>query len=160
MLLEEFESFERDVEGILRDTFVLKPSKDEFENGKYYFQRGLWSGTENNFYFYEKQKLESHKLKLLSMCKSLPKLHKASNDHAGTISSFETLPPDEMIKRQTTEEFVSFLSLSNHFANLLCGAQIAQVRRFTHEETTAFLIILDKKYRSYMEDEGQERLGD
>lgn len=157
---KDFEIFKKDVEGILRDTFVQKPDRDEFQNNKYFFQRGLWSGTENNFYFYNKQKLASHKQKLLSMCKRIPKLHKPSKDHAGTISSFETLPPSEMFTSQSPENALYYFSLSNHFANLLCGSKIAQVNLFSHGGTTAFLIVLDSKYRSYFEKEGQEPADD
>lgn len=153
---KDYEIFQRNIEGILDDTFVEKPTKENFNNNRYFFQQGLWSGTEDGFYFYDKQKLEYHKQKLLSMCKILPKLHKPSKDHAGTISSFETLPPVEVFSSSSAEDMQYFLTLSNHFANLLCGTQIAQVSPVSHEGTTAFLIVLDSKYRSYFEKEGQE----
>lgn len=157
---KDFDSFQNNVESILDDAFVKKPTDEELKKGKYFFQRGLWSGTENNFYFYDKQKLEYYKPKLLAICKRIPKLHKPSKDHAGTISSFETLPPLETFSVQSDRDIQYYLSLSNHFANLLCGSKIAQVNLFSHGGTTAFLIVLDSKYRSYFEKEGQEPADD
>lgn len=157
---KDYETFQRNIEGILDDTFVKKPTEDELKNNRYFFQKGFWSGTEHGFYFYDRQKIDSHKPKLLSMCKGIPKLHQPSKEHAGTISSFETLPPMEIFSTASHEDVQYYLALSNHFANLLCASQIAKVALVSHEGTTAFLIVLDSKYRSYFEKDGQEPADD
>lgn len=157
---EEYEIFQRNVEIITSDTFVKEPTEEDFQNNKYFFQRGLWAGTEENIYFYDKQRILAHKQKLLSMCKRIPKFHKPSKDHAGTISSFDLMPNMEIISSQPPENMIYQIAISNHFTNLLCGADIAKVGTVSVGKDTAFLIFIDKKYRSYMEREGQEPFED
>lgn len=157
---EEYKIFQRTVEIITKDTFVEEPTEEDFQKNKYFFQRGLWSGTEENIYFYDKQKLKSHKQKLLSMCKSIPKFHNPSEDHAGTISSFDLLPNMEIFSSQSPKDTFYQMIISNHFANLVCGADIAKVGVVSNGEDKAFLIVIDSKYRSYMEREGQEPFED
>lgn len=156
----DYAIFQRELESIVEDTFVKTPTEEEFKKNRYFFQPGLWAGTEKGIYFYDKQKVESHRQKLLSICKRLPKFHSPSNDHAGTISGFETLPPIDIFSNQSAEEVLHSLELSNNFAHLLCALKIAQISIVSHGKDKAFLIVLDKKYRSYFEKEGQEPFDD
>ena len=153
---DEYKIFQRDVERIILDTFVEDPTEEGFKQEKYYFQKGLLAGTEDNIYFYDKEKIKSHKNKLLSLCKQLPKYHQATDVHAGTISSFDLMQNTEVISSQPPEEYLYQRAISNHFANLVCGADIAFVGTVSSEKGTAFLIFLDSKYRSYMESDDQD----
>ena len=157
---EEYIIFQRNVEMITKDTFVEEPTEEEFQKGSYFYQHGLCTGTEKLLYFYDKQKLNSHKKKLLSLCKRLPKFHNPSEDHAGTISSFDLLPNMEIFLSQSPEDTYYQMIISNHFANLVEGADIAKAVTVPVGEGAAFLIILDRKYRSYMESEDQEPFED
>lgn len=153
--LEDFYKFANTLKPILADTFVYKPTKEDFKQGNYFLQKGLWSGTENQVFVYDRKKLESHKSTLLSLCKMLPKLQQATNDHAGIISSFDLLLDITKYPQQTPEEIHTQFSISNHFANFLCGSGIASVTTVENGQNQAFLIVLDKKYCSYFEKEGQ-----
>lgn len=157
---KEYEIFQQAVETIILDTFVEEPTEEGLKEDKYFFQKGLLAGTEDNIYFYDKKKIESHKPKLLSLCKQLPKYHQPTDNHAGTISSFDLMPNMEVISSQPPEDFLYQTAISNHFANLVCGANIAFVGTVSNGKNTAFLIFLDSKYRSYMEREGQEPFED
>lgn len=156
----DYDIFKQEIEAIVKDTFVKTPTEEEFKKDRYFFLQGLWSGTEKAIYFYDKQKIEAHRSKLLSICKRLQKFHQASNDHAGTISSFETLPPEDIFSSQPVEESIYNLELSNKFTHLLCALNIAKVSVVSQGEERAFLIVLDKKYRSYFEKDGQEPYDD
>ena len=153
---DEYKIFQRDVERIILDTFVEETTEEGFKKEKYFFQKGLLAGTEDNIYFYDKEKIKSHKNKLLSLCKQLPKYHQATDVHAGTISSFDLMQNTEVISSQPPEEYLYQRAISNHFANLVCGADIAFVGTVSSEKGTAFLIFLDSKYRSYMESDDQD----
>lgn len=156
----DYSLFQQELESILDDTIVKTPTEEELNKGRYFFHPGLWAGTEKNLYFYDKQKIEAHRQKLLSMCKRLPRYHKPSNDHAGTISCFDTLPPVDIFSNQSQEDALYSIDLSNNFAHLLCALKIAQVGIVSQGNNKAFLIVLDKKYRSYFEKEGQEPFDD
>lgn len=154
--LEDFQKFVDTLTPVLIDTFVAKPTREGVDNGHYFVQSGLWPGTENQLYIYDRKKLESHKSTLLSLCKALPRFKKSTSEHAGLISSFDLLLDANIRSKQTPEEIYSQLAVSNHFANFLCGSGIANVTTVSKGPNKAFLIVLDKKYRSYFEKEGKE----
>ena len=158
--MEKYISFKKEVESIIIDTYVSHPTKEMLSNDDYFFQEGLWTNTNDLIYFYDKKKLAKHKSKLLSICKCLPKFHQPTEQHAGTISSFDLLPSTEQLKSQSLDDTFYQLIISNHFANLVCGADIASIAPVTRGKDKAFLIVLDSKYRSYMEREGQEPFDD
>ena len=84
----------------------------------------------------------------------------ATDVHAGTISSFDLIPNTEVISSQPPEDSLYQRAISNHFANLVCGADIAFVGTVSNKKGTAFLIFLDSKYRSFMESDDQEPFED
>lgn len=153
--IEDYLKFVDALKPVLIDSFVPKPTREGVDNGYYFVQSGLWPGTENHLYIYDKKRLESHKSTLLSLCKTIPKLRKSTSEHAGIISSFDLLLDIKIRSEQTPEEISSQLEVSNHFANFLCGSGIAMVSTIKKGSAQAFLIVLDKKYCSYFEKEGQ-----
>ena len=157
---EEYVYFKREVEPIIADTYVANPTKKGLANNEYFFQEGLWTNSDNLLYFYDKKRLLKHKNKLLSICKRLPKFHQPTKQHAGTISSFDLILSPEQIKSQSLEDTFYQLTLSNHFANLVCGADIAGITPVTDGKNKAFLIVIDPKYRDYMERTGIEPFED
>ena len=48
--------FQQAVETIILDTFVEEPTEEGLKEDKYFFQKGLLAGTEDNIYFYDKKK--------------------------------------------------------------------------------------------------------
>ena len=57
-------------------------------------------------------------------------------------------------------ETIYQFNLSNHFANLVCGTEIASINPISNGKDSAFVIVLDGRYRSYMEGNGQEAFED
>ena len=157
---DKYIMFQRDVEAIVEDTFIKELDEENAQPDDYFFQFGLWSHTQELLYLYDKQKLGKHKSKLLSICKRLPKLQSPANGHAGIISSFDLIPDLQTFASQSPEETIYQFNLSNHFANLVCGTEIANINPISNGKDKAFVIILDSKYRSYMESEGQEPFED
>ncbi len=156
----EYQSFISSLQPIIADTYIPEPSEEDFKNGKYFFQNGFWPATQDFIYFYNKEKLGNHKKQLLALCNKLPRFHQANSQHSGTISSFDLLPRIEILESQSPQELFQQMVFSEHFANLLCGNNIAITKNVTHGENAAFLIILDKKYRDYLEKNGQEPADD
>lgn len=157
---DKYKIFQREVEPIVEDTFIQKINEENFNPDDYFFQFGLWSHTQDSLYFYDKQRLANHKNKLLSICKRLPKFHPPTNGHAGIISSFDLIPDQKTLASQSPEETIYQFNLSNHFANLVCGTEIASINPISNGKDSAFIIVLDSKYRSFMEREGQEPFED
>lgn len=153
---EKYASFQREVEPIVEDTFIKKINENTFQPDDYFFQFGLWSHTQESIYVYDKQKLAKYKNTLLSICKRLPKFHPPANGHAGIISSFDLIPDQKTLASQSPEETIYQFNLSNHFANLVCGTEIASINPISNGKDRAFVIVIDGKYRSYMESDGQE----
>lgn len=157
---KDYNSFISKIEPIIIDTYEPNPSEEAIKNGKYFFQNGFWPATKDYIYFYDKSKINIHKKPLLSLCKKLPKFHNANDQHSGTISSFDLLPQIEILESQSPQETLQQMIFSEHFANLLCGSNIATIQPVSRGNNSAFLIILDKKYREFMEQEGKEPFDD
>ena len=153
---DKYKIFQQEIEPIVEDTFIKELDDENIQIDDYFFQFGLWSHTQESLYLYDKQKLAKHKNKLLSICKRLPKFHPPADGHAGIISSFDIIPDPQTLASQSPEETMYQFNLSNHFANLVCGTEIANVNPISNGKDKAFVIVLDSKYRSYMEREGQE----
>ena len=151
---EEFDRFRRDVVPIIEDTFLQTFTDEDYQKADFelFGQYGLWSHMENDVFLYNKQKINSYKMELLSICRRIPKFQQPCNDHAGIISSFDLLPRHNIVSTSTSDEILSFFCISAHFANLLCGADIATCVPIDNGKDKAFLIVLDKEYRSYFEE--------
>ena len=151
---EEFDKFQRDVASIIEDTFLQSFTDEDYQKADFevFGQYGLWSHMEKDVFLYNKQKIDSHKMELLSICRGIPKMQQPCNEHAGIISSFDLLPHLDIVSTSSPEETVSFFLSSTHFANLLCGADIASVVPIEQGKDRAFLIVLNKEYRSYFEE--------
>ncbi len=151
---EEYRSFLSELLPILDDTYTQDPTEDSVRSGACFFQNGRLPSTKDYTYFYHTDRLDAHKTQMLSMCKKLPKFCPATEQHSGIISSFDLLPVTEILETEDPQELFQQMIYSEHFANLLCGAGIATAHPITHEAggevIEGFVIILDKKYRSYL----------
>ena len=141
---------------IVEDTFVndenrsVSELKDGWNQGLYFSARGLWEGTEAQIYLYEKRKIPDHLDDLFSLCKMLPKFHQPSEKHGGTISPFDLLVDRRNYPELTGDDSYYMVMMANHFSNLLTAANIAQIHPATCREHKSFLIVLNPKYREYV----------
>lgn len=81
----------------------------------------------------------------------MPKCHPATDQHAGIILAFDLLVDEETMKSQTNQEVLQQMVFAEHFANLLCACKIATTQVISDGNQSAFIIILDKKYRDFLE---------
>lgn len=157
---ENYEVFQSGLEPIVKGTFVPTPNQNDLIANHYFIQNGLWGGTEKFVYVYDKRKIDSHKKALLSLCKKLPKFHKPTDQHAGTISCFDLLMDYTKDSSLSQDDVFHQLILTNHFANLLSATNIAKIQPASAGSHNAFLLIIDVKYRNFMERDGQEPADD
>lgn len=156
---KSYSEFKAVLNPILEDCRVAEPTKEDFSNNKYYVQRGLMHGTSGTIYVYDRKKLDSHKTTFLKLAKLLPKLQGPTNDHAGiilTLDLFTNITENPL----STEEARSQLNLANHFINFLTLTNIAAPCNFKIKDSKALALIIDKKYRDFMEPKGQEPADD
>ena len=152
----DYKLFSSKLNSIVDDTFVEEPNKSDLQNNFYFVKRGLWPGTEEQIYIYDNRRLPVHKKSLLSLCKTLPKFHKPSHEHAGTISSFDLLIDQNKHPDISSEELAYQMVMANHFANLVEATKIASIFPAQYKGYKAFLIAIDSKYREYIEKDGIE----
>lgn len=157
---ENYSIFSSKLLPIVEDTLEKEPDKDNFNPNSYFMKRGLWEGTEKQIYLYHKEKLPLHKKTLLSLCKSLPKFHQPSEKHGGTISAFDLLVDARKHPELTSDEKYYQIIMANHFSNLLEATQIAQPHPASYQNHKTFLIVINPKYREYMEKDGIEPFDD
>lgn len=157
---EAYNKFSTKLHKIVEDTLETNPDENNFDPNSYFIKRGLWEGTEEHIYLYDKEKIPLHKKSLLLLCKSLPKLHKPSEKHGGTISAFDLLVNPKDSSDIETEDGYYQVLMANHFTNLLEFTQIAQIHPATYKNHKSFLIVINPKYREFMEKDGQEPADD
>lgn len=90
---------------------------------------------------------------MCALCKLLPKLHKSSEKHGGTIAAFDLIVDAKKYPELHTENTYYMILMANHSANILAATDIAQIHPATYRENKSLLIVLNPKYRENVNDE-------
>lgn len=153
---EDYNIFNSKLLSIIDDTVETNPNENDLKQNLYFVKKGLWEGTEEQFYVYNKSKLPPHKDTLLSLCKNLPKFQAPSEKHGGLISAFDLLMDSRKYPELTPEDTYYQILMANHFSNLLEATNIAQICETNSHGHKTFFIAIFPRYREYMEKNGQE----
>lgn len=157
---ENYDIFDSSLQNIVKDAFEQNPTEDNLKQNLYFLKRGLWEGTEEQIYAYDKRKIQPHKKTLLSLCKSLPKFQPPTERHGGLISAFDLLVDSRKYPEMTPEDTYYQIIMANHFTNLLDITNIAQIHPTISHGHKTFFIAIQPKYREFMEKDGQEPADD
>ena len=153
---KSYSVFKAILDPIVRECAVLKPTRENYENGKYYLQRGVMPETSKFTYAYDRKKVDSYVLIFLKLAKWLPKFQESTDTHAGMICTLDLFT--NIIATPTSdEETKSQLNLANHFINFLTLTNIAKAYGFKLQNHSVILLGIDIKYRDYMEEGGKNR---
>ena len=156
---KSYSDFKAVLNPIIKDCCVLKPTKENFLNNKYYVQRGVIPGTSKFTYAYDREKVDSYIPTFLKLAKNLPKFQKPSDTHAGMICTLDLFT--NIVDNETSfEETKSQINLANHFINFLTLTNIAKVYGLNIQESSVIVLAIDTKYRDFMEKGGQEPADD